>query len=259
MEKQLELSPNDLPWHYKIRRSGRAKRIRLRYTASAGLELVLPRRAALAEGLAFVASQGEWIESLAARYQVDLKIATSAPAVPRFIELKATGEYYRVERSERMGLQEHSEFLALKASPDQAPLLLQQWMKHKARQVLLPWLADCSLRTGLKYARASVRNQSSRWGSYSSKGSVSLNCRLLLLPPAEVEYVLLHELCHSKHMDHSNEFWQLMQSVCPDAVALDHAVDEAAKKVPDWICYKPLGKQSSSIPISLPASPAGSS
>lgn len=239
MDKQLDHSGVELPWHYKVRRSGRSKRIRLSYTASAGLELVLPSRAALQDGVAFMATQSQWIESLAERYQVDLRKPPGAPAVPRVIELKAIGQRYTVERGRVLGLREHEQSLSLKATPEQAPLLLQQWMQHKAKQELLPWLAECSQRTGLRYTRAGVRNQSSRWGSYSSRGAVSLNCRLLLLAPEEVEYVLLHELCHSKYMNHSAAFWQLLESVCPDAIALDQAVDVAAKQVPDWICYKP--------------------
>jgi len=239
LHKQLNHADVALPWHYKVRRSGRAKRIRLSYTASAGLELVLPTRAALKDGVEFMATQSEWIESIAKRYAVDLQKPPGAPAVPRVIELKATAESYRVERGRTLGLREQENSLELKATPEQAPLLLQQWMQHKAKQVLLPWLAECSARTGLVYSRVGVRNQSSRWGSYSSRGAVSLNCRLLLLEPEEVEYVLLHELCHSKYMNHSSAFWQLLESVCPDAMALDRAVDDAAKQVPDWICYKP--------------------
>ena len=239
LEKQLEQQLSGSPWHYKVRRSGRAKRIRLSYTASAGLELVLPTRAALKDGLAFLATQKDWLESIAERHQVDLRVPPAAPAVPRKIELKAIGETYRIERGDRLGLVEHDDYLQLKAPAEHAPLLLQQWMQQKAKSALLPWLEECSIRTGLLYQRASVRNQSSRWGSYSSRGSVSLNCRLLLLEPAEAEYVLLHELCHSKFMNHSAEFWHLLESVCANARVLDRRVDLAAKSVPDWICFKP--------------------
>ena len=239
LEKQLEQALAGSPWHYKVRRSGRAKRIRLSYSASSGLELVLPTRAALKDGLAFLATQQDWVESIAERHQVDLRLPPAAPAIPRTIELKAIGESYRVERGSKLGLVECEGYLQLKAPAEHAPLLLQQWMQHKAKHALLPWLEECSIRTGLIYQRASVRNQSSRWGSYSSRGSVSLNCRLLLLEPAEAEYVLLHELCHSKYMNHSADFWHLLESVCANARHLDRRVDLAAKSVPDWICFKP--------------------
>lgn len=238
MDRECKRHSENFPWHYAVRRSNRAQRIRLNYTVRGGLELVLPRCADMREGLAFMETQRQWIESLAQRHKTDLNEPPSTPNIPKVIELKASGECYRIERGQQLGLREHADFLSLKAQPEQAPVLLQQWMKHKARRVLLPWLQQCSERTGLSYSRAGVRNQSSRWGSYSSRGSVSLNCRLLLLSPAEAEYVLLHELCHSKHMNHSAPFWRLLESVCPDALELDRAVDRAAKQMPDWICFK---------------------
>ncbi len=238
MDKILEMPPAGSRWHYKIRRSGRAKKIRLSYAASTGLELVLPHRTALAEGLSFLAAQDVWIAAIAKRYDVDLSQPFAAPAIPRTIQLNAIGEQVQVLRGGQAGLRIQGDTLHLKAPAEQAPLLLQRWMREKAKEVLFPWLASCSSQTGLRYSAASVRNQASRWGSYSSRGSVSLNCRLLLLEPALVNYVLLHELCHSKHMNHSGAFWRLLESVCPDARALDHAVDEAAKSMPAWITYR---------------------
>ncbi|MGB0867892.1 MAG: M48 family metallopeptidase [Granulosicoccaceae bacterium] len=239
MDKQLEHADTCIPWHYKVRRSARAKRIKLSFASSTGLELVLPRRASLQDGLAFMLTQQDWIQSLADRHQVDLQSPPEAPPIPESILLKATGEHFAVVRGSRLGLLERKNELVLKATPEQAPLLLQRWMLFKGKQVLLPWLAACSLRTGLPYQSAGVRNQSSRWGSYSSRGAVSLNCRLLLLEPEQVEYVLLHELSHSAHMNHSPDFWQLLESVCDNARALDRSVDLAARQVPEWISYKP--------------------
>lgn len=235
-QDQLESA---IPWHYTVRRSGRAKRIKLSFVESKGLELVLPQRASLREGEAFVRSQHAWIAALAQRHGLDLRRPPAVPAVPRRIELRACGESYAVLRGERTGLCERDGALWLKASAEQAPLLLQRWMLHKGKQVLLPWLQSCSASTGLSYRSAGVRNQSSRWGSYSSRGTVSLSCRLLLLSAEEVEYVLLHELCHSVHMNHSAAFWQLLESVCPGARVLDRAVDESAKAIPAWLRYRP--------------------
>lgn len=70
--------------------------------------------------------------------------------------------------------------------------------------------------TGGNYTSITVRDQKSRWGSCSSRGTLSFNYRLIFAPPPVLDYVVVHELCHLTHMNHSKDFWDMVASVMPE-------------------------------------------
>ena len=87
--------------------------------------------------------------------------------------------------------------------------------RRRAAQELPERLRRLAEHHGLTVARISVRNQRSRWGSCSPTGHISLNWRLVLMPDAVREYVLIHELMHLRRLDHSRHFWRLVAHACP--------------------------------------------
>jgi len=88
--------------------------------------------------------------------------------------------------------------------------------RQLARQTLPARLAQLSTQTGIAYRQLRIRNQKTRWGSCSSLGNINLNLRLMMMPARVMDYVILHELCHLRELNHSPAFWQLLKDFCPD-------------------------------------------
>jgi predicted metal-dependent hydrolase len=91
-----------------------------------------------------------------------------------------------------------------------------QALRERARRELPPRLGELAASHGLSVARVSIRDQRSRWGSCGRDGHICLNWRLVLMPDAVRDYVLIHELMHLRRMDHSPEYWRLVETACPD-------------------------------------------
>ena len=89
-------------------------------------------------------------------------------------------------------------------------------LAQQAKTYMPPLIATWAKRIGVTYGQITIRNQRTRWGSCSSKGNLNFNCMLMLAPSTVIEYVIVHELCHRKHMDHSPAFWALVQQHLPD-------------------------------------------
>ena len=94
--------------------------------------------------------------------------------------------------------------------------LVEAWYRREAKRVLAVRMRPFARTLGVDPKRISIRGQRTRWGSCSSQGTVCLNWRLLLLPSKLCDYILVHELCHLRHLDHSTKFWALVESVFPD-------------------------------------------
>ena len=100
--------------------------------------------------------------------------------------------------------------------PDTLKSCLSNWYKRQARAHFQERVAHFAAHVGVMPARITVRGQRTRWGSCSAQGTISLNWRLMQVPSTLVDYVVVHEVCHLRHLNHSSDFWQTVAEIVPD-------------------------------------------
>ncbi len=109
------------------------------------------------------------------------------------------------------------------------------WLRRRGRNTLVARLEELAPMHGFTFERATVRNQRTRWGSCSPRRTISLNLRLLFLDPVLVDHVLIHELCHTRELNHSRRFWSLMQAHDPDCALHRRQARDAWRSLPSWV------------------------
>ncbi len=194
---------------YTVRRSSRARRVRVNVHAHTGVEVVLPTRAPERAAAAAVSELRPWIERrLSDAQEVLARIAERAGTVPYLgtpLELVPEPGRTRVHRrGERL----------LVPAGDARPAL-ERFYRRAARAEIAPRLDRATALAGSSYQDLSIRAQRTRWGSCSAGGHMSFNWRLLLAPERVLDYVVWHEVCHLQVLDHSPRFWALVERHWP--------------------------------------------
>ena len=198
------------PVDYHVRRSDRARRVRITVDPTRGIEVVLPRRASEREAAAAIREFRPWIERRLAELE-DARAAVAArgdtvPYLGRTLAMVAEPGRTRVTRRGDVLLVPHEEA--------RMPAL-ERWYRRAARSEIEPRLERACALAGTSYSGLTIRGQRTRWASCSRSGAMSFNWRLLLAPEAVLDYVVWHEVCHLEVMDHSPRFWRLLAARSP--------------------------------------------
>jgi predicted metal-dependent hydrolase len=224
---------------FAVRRSDRARRLRLTVTSDGDVVVTVPRRAALHLADELVAARAPWITRHVDRF-ADERARREAlgplgegrvidyRGVPHRLEVRDLPADRRLTRVERDA---STMTLRVWAAPgDARPLavVLEAWLRREARGAIEDRVATRARDLGVSPARIQVRDQRSRWGSASRRGSVSFSWRLVHAPPVVLDYVVVHELAHLVDFSHSTRFWSIVRGALPEmAVARrwlrDHA------------------------------------
>jgi predicted metal-dependent hydrolase len=198
------------PVVYQVRRSDRARRVRVTVDPTRGVEVVLPRRAPAREAAAAVRELRPWIERRVAEIEgARAAVAARGDTVPYLGQTLALSVQAGRSRVTRRG-----DVLLVPAGAERRTAL-ERWYRRAARSEIEPRLEQACTLAGTAYSALTIRGQRTRWASCSRSGAMSFNWRLLLAPEPVLDYVVWHEVCHLEVMDHSPKFWRLLATRSP--------------------------------------------
>lgn len=161
---------------YSVRRNNRAKRFSITVYPDGRVAVTIPRRGSERGAHRYIRKYAEWVERQLEHIDTEDRII-----------LDCTGS--------------RAEYLSY---------------KEEARDYITDLVEEYAAAYGFDYGRISIRNQRSRWGSCSSKGNLSFNYQILFLPEYMQRYIIVHEICHLRELNHSHRFWALVQQEIPN-------------------------------------------
>lgn len=237
MKPEDEHHALELTWHLRVSR--RARYAKLQIKPFGGLEVVIPPRFPRSEVAGLVEKHASWARQQVAR-QTKLR---ESICLPRQLDLAFDGSstpvvYHSDSLQFNLDLFDDpgADRIVISANDQPARITeLRGWLRRRARASFPGLLKQLSIRTGLGFNKVSIRSQKTRWGSCSARGNINLNDQLLFLPEATVEYLMIHELCHTRHLNHSKAYWALVETHCPDYRQQDALLSHSRDRVPDWL------------------------
>ena len=223
-----------------LRCSSRARRMRIELRPDRSLLIVIPSGTREDQWLAFVLSKRQWIEqNLKKSALQQFGRQSCVVGFPSTIDLLCKQLQYYISR--HTGTRNRAAVVAktlnlVCKNPSEKQFFqnLRRWLMTLAREEFSVRLDGISKATGLECNRLSIRGQKTRWGSCSAQGNLSLNFKMLFLPSDLVDHVLLHELIHTREMNHSHRFWALMKKFDPKCDQHRSELRKAGQLLPDW-------------------------
>ena len=194
----------------------RSKRKTLSLTINENAELIIraPKRLSIEKIQDFINEKENWINRKKRLIKNQIKDVTSnhnkllylGNLFPINVEQNASKELFFTGE----------EFIANSIEPDSLSLSIKKWYKNKFKEIALPRVAYFANKHNLMVNQVRIKNQKTMWGSCSSKNNINLNYLLLMAPMGVIDYVIVHELVHTIHRNHSTDFWDSVESIMPE-------------------------------------------
>jgi predicted metal-dependent hydrolase len=203
-------------------RNPKARRYVLRLRPDGTARVTIPRGGSAAEARRFAERNKDWFERQLQRQAAQPKRPAEWLAGA---EILFRGEPVRIQRGvngESGSIRFASEAVSVPQEASDLRPAIERHLWNLAAKELPPRVSEFAALHQLPARRVTVRNQRSRWGSCSRRGTISLNWRLIQTPAFVRDYIILHELCHLKEMNHSRRFWREVERVCPDYQIAEH-------------------------------------
>lgn len=211
---------------YSIRRSRRAKHVSLSIGA-VGLQVVAPFTMNESEIISLVEKEQNWIITKYERYRQNRQIPAEREFVSGeklifighnypLIVLEHTDGCTNVNLTAGQFLVGIDVDIPIEKRREEIQGKLEQWYRRRAKELITERLEYFSVKIGVKVNSVRFKNQKTRWGSCSQKGNLNFNWKLVMAPRDILDYVVVHELCHFKQMNHSPEFWRLVGTQISD-------------------------------------------
>ena len=194
----------------------RSKRKTLSLTINENAELIIraPKRLSIEKIQDFINEKENWINRKKRLIENQIKDVTSnhnkllylGNLFPINVEQNASKELFFTGE----------EFIVNSIEPDSLSLSIKKWYKNKFKEIALPRVAYFANKHNLMVNQVRIKNQKTMWGSCSSKNNINLNYLLLMAPMGVIDYVIVHELVHTIHRNHSTDFWDSVESIMPE-------------------------------------------
>lgn len=165
--------------------------------------------------------------TIAIEVKKDLRIVVRVP-----LEMK-DNDIQRFVMEKQRWIEKHLQIVKKRNEEKETPFTVEEIhaLADAALKDLLQRVAKYAPIVGVTVGRITIRNQRSRWGSCSAKGNLNFNCLLMLCPEEVRDYVVVHELCHRKELNHSPAFWSLVECVLPGYKEQYHWLKENGSKI----------------------------
>jgi predicted metal-dependent hydrolase len=215
--------PSDLPTEtlmvgaravtLKLVRHPRARRYLLRLSPDGKARVTIPRGGTITAAREFVLRNVGWLER---QFQRQATQPKSSRVWNLGTEIYFRGGLIRIEMDSTGSICFGTERIMQDTVIADLRPVIEKHLRRLASEELPPRVMELATQHNISVSRVTVRNQKSRWGSCSRRGTISLNWRLIQSPDFVRDYIILHELAHRRQMNHSDKFWQEVARLCPD-------------------------------------------